>query len=560
MNDTKILVLGRDANEIGDNLEVLATELFAELGFGAFVRNVYKTGAEIDLRARHRVTGAPLLCECKARARAMGTDPVKHFFSEWVKERASDQRLHGIMVSTSGFTGTAQQWWEELDDETRQCFTLMGPNQLLAQLVDADFTLAPRAIEVILTQRHSLGEMHSRYLTYSEHGLAWIYIYETNGKPRYHTVINGQAEPLPTWKCQEIAKLCKKLPKTDLFGLDLRRRIQVELLKNERQAVADIAVGARESETDVLLSLNALLNEGRIQKAPGAAGDPERFAFVRDVVPFVNIAKSFLHSEDDVVFLSSEYTQTMLNSPELITYVDSRHHLGMLPDERETVAQLLSISPSALRYALFGDADRYIKTAQDIAEKIADPDQRQSWLDTHRTSLLRHLVPYAVRDVIDTEHSLSSHLSRLGIKRYGLSARIDAIGMEWKLSAQGFMFGAIEKIRESISAGSLVSSSDPIGHMLWDGLLFLEVGQLEWATDTFLRARELCHELDGDKKMHQAVLSNLSVALMRQERWKEAVEFLDEALALGDPEFAELETNRTACLEHLGATAESEQK
>jgi hypothetical protein len=446
MRDTNIFVLGRNAKETGNNLEALTRELFAELGFGSFVRNAYRTGAEVDLRAHHRVTGAPLLCECKATGRAIGTHPVRLFFAEWAKERTSDRRLHGIMVSTSGFTGTAQQWWEELDDETRQCFTLMGPEQLLTQVVDADFTLAPRAIDVILSQRYSLDKVHSRYLTYSEHGLAWIYIYEAEGEPRFHTIINGQAEPFATWKCREIVKLCKrKLPKTNLFGLDLRRKIQVELLKSEGQSIADIAIAAQESETDVLLSLNALLNEEKIQKTAGAPGESESFVFVRDVVSFVNIAKSFLDSEDDVLFLSSQYAQEMINSPGLISYVDSRYHLGMHPNEQETVMQLLSISPRALHYALFGDADRYAKTAQDIEEKIVDPDDRQRWLDEHRTSLLQYLVPYAVRDIIDTERSLSSHLSELGIKRYRITAGIDAIGMEWKLSVHGFILNAIEK-------------------------------------------------------------------------------------------------------------------
>jgi tetratricopeptide (TPR) repeat protein len=93
---------------------------------------------------------------------------------------------------------------------------------------------------------------------------------------------------------------------------------------------------------------------------------------------------------------------------------------------------------------------------------------------------------------------------------------------------------------------------------LWDGLLLLEVGEHEKATKTLLRTLELCHELDASKDIHQTVLNNLAVALMRQERWKEALEFLDEALALGSPEFPDLASNREACLEHLSKAVRCE--
>jgi Holliday junction resolvase-like predicted endonuclease len=111
MQDITIHVLGRDNNKIGDHLEILAKELLAKLGFGSFIRNAYKTGAEIDLRARHRVTDAPLMCECKARSEKMGTHEVKLFYAEWEKEHKADNRLHGITISTSGYTGTAEQWY-----------------------------------------------------------------------------------------------------------------------------------------------------------------------------------------------------------------------------------------------------------------------------------------------------------------------------------------------------------------------------------------------------------------------------------------------------------------
>ena len=49
MAEIIIRVLGRRVKEIGDNLELLIKEMLARLGYGSFIRNAYKTGAEIDL-------------------------------------------------------------------------------------------------------------------------------------------------------------------------------------------------------------------------------------------------------------------------------------------------------------------------------------------------------------------------------------------------------------------------------------------------------------------------------------------------------------------------------
>ena len=146
MAEIIIRVLGQGAKEVGDNLELLIKELLARLGYGSFIRNAYKTGAEIDLKASHRVTQTPLLAECKARGQASDTPAVKHFFAEWQKERGADPRLFGLMVSTSGFTGTAMQWHAELDASTKIQFSLVGPEQLLDHLVNVDLILPPNAI------------------------------------------------------------------------------------------------------------------------------------------------------------------------------------------------------------------------------------------------------------------------------------------------------------------------------------------------------------------------------------------------------------------------------
>ena len=123
------------------------------------------------------MTQTPLLSECKAREKASDTPAVKHFFAEWQKERGADPRLFGLMISTSGFTGTAMQWHAELDSTTKTQFSLLGPEQLLDHLVNVNLTLPPNAINRMLAERYPIGDLETAWLTYSRHGIAWVSVF-----------------------------------------------------------------------------------------------------------------------------------------------------------------------------------------------------------------------------------------------------------------------------------------------------------------------------------------------------------------------------------------------
>ncbi len=93
MEDVAIRILGRTPNEIGDQFEHLTKQLLGRQGFGSFVRNAYETGAEIDLRASHRVTNTPVLCECKAHTEPVNTRDLKDFYAQLEKEIAGSPIL-----------------------------------------------------------------------------------------------------------------------------------------------------------------------------------------------------------------------------------------------------------------------------------------------------------------------------------------------------------------------------------------------------------------------------------------------------------------------------------
>jgi tetratricopeptide (TPR) repeat protein len=551
MDEIIIRSLGRSRNEVGNHLELLTKEMLAGMGFGGFIRNAHQTGAEIDLKANHRVTSAPLLCECKAHDRPLGTRAVRLFHSEWIKERRKDNRLFGMIISTGGFNGTAKQWYSELDQKTKKHFVLLDSGDLLKQLIEGRLTLDPQAISAVLKERYAIGVLQDYWLTYSQHGFVWIYTYVVDDGSKYFTMVDATGQALPTWKTKEIIKLSRRqLRGSNFFGLDLRNKVQQELLKTEGTSAREIAEVTRESLTDVSLALNILAGEGRIRLADNG----NEYYFVRDLFQFVNAARDFLPTDDAVLLLSSEFARDLIQSEQLMSYLDSRYQLGMKSPEQVILRRLLLISPSALEYVLFAEPARYVRFFEHVNELKMGENDRKKWLDLHRTTLLRETSFRAIHDLTGEKTDLSSLLAKLGIKRVRIQARLDAVGLGWDtLSVQSETQHAIEMAGEGITAGSLVTYSNPAEFEMWNGLLSLEVGEYEAAEKELRDAWAKAAKLGvADTALKQAILTNLALALMRQKKWEEAQKFLNEAFTLGSPNHPELFTNLVICLVELG--------
>jgi len=546
--DASIRILGRTSNEIGDQFEILTKHLLARLGFGSFIRNAYETGAEIDLRASHKVTNTPILCECKAHTKPIGAKSVKLFHSQVEKERKADSRLVGLMFSTSGFVGTAEAWYREMvedDPNTAQYLQLNSGQTIIQMLVDREMTLEPTAIQEMVRQRLSTYEQDECWLTYSIHGLAWIILLLVDGKPRFHTIVNERGKPLPTWICREIAELSQL--ETRLLGLEVRRKVILTLLEQENQTTKAITENCEESLDDVSLALEKLITEGMIRK------QTDEHLFARDVVPFVNLARELLAGKDALTFIRSTYTQEMLRSEVLLSYIDQRYNLEMNSHQKGILGRILSISPDAAQRALFGDTQRYRITHQQILEKVQDDQEKSRWMLEHTSSLSRELLPVLIGDLGRLDRSIAGHLADLSIKRYRWRVKLDMAGSSGLyLSVDSTAICAIETGTGPMKAGSLVSSTNPAAHLYWNGNLYLDTKEFELALQEFDKALRFCCEGSVEPKWHQAILVNKGVTFMRQEKWSEAVACFDEALALEDLFVPTLLDNKAICLNKMG--------
>jgi tetratricopeptide (TPR) repeat protein len=363
--------------------------------------------------------------------------------------------------------------------------------------------------------------------------------------------VNARGEPSPTWICREIAELSQEqFVETRLLGLEVRRKVIVTLLRQEDQTAVAIAGQAEESLDDVGLALEKLLAEGVVR----TVGKAETcFRFVRDLVPFANLAQELLEGSDVLTFVRSPYAQEMLRSDMLLSHIDQRYRLGMSAGQKDVLGRILSLSPNAAQRALFSDPQMYQRARQQISEIIHDEQARSKWELEHASSLVRDLLPVLIGDLRRRDLSLSSHLADLGIKRYRLRVRLDMAGSIGRyLSVDATDIYAIETAAESIEAGSLVSYSNPAAWHYRNGNFFLEIGEFELAHQEFDQALHFCHKGEIKPELHQAILTNKGIVFMRQEQWSKAIGCFDTALKLGEVYSPTILDNKALCFNKMG--------
>lgn len=554
MKNVPILILGRTNNDIGNILEMLVKELLSKAGFGNFIRNAYKTGVEIDIQAKHRVTQTPIIVECKAKKNPIQTPALSKFYGQWEKERSNDPLLTGLMISTSGFCGTTLQWHKELPSDKKRLFKIMGPKDILSELCETKLSFPPEAIEKISSKKWTIGVPDVKWLSVSQHGFTWIVNFKIDDKPVFHAFVDGEGEPIPEWKILEIETLNKgRLFETSLIGLDLRKKIVLALLKSDTCSKRKLADLIQESEIDISSALAHMEKEGIVIIESYSKGDNPKVKFSQDIVAFINLAKEVLSTEHAITFLSSKYAKEVIKSKNLLIYIDNRFSLNMHQEQLSVLSSLLSISPSSLEFALFNDPERWNRVAKEINEKIKNNIERENWLSIHRLSLIQKLIFLTIHDLVGSENSLTPLLSDLGFCRYRLQGRIDATGANrQRLTVQGELLAAIAPVlapvNGKIEAGSLLVAEDPIEFHVSSGLFFTEIGEPVRAIPIFEKAIELCRKGVGDKKKFLVVINNLALVHMEKSEWNKALGYLEEAPESKEIEFAHIQVKKAECL------------
>ena len=109
-----IIISASDPNEKGKAFEEFIAILLSKLGYEIKNSRVRRAGRELDIQASSKITGEPLLIECKALSKRLTGPSLSKFYGIYDHEyRKPNPNLVGILFSLSGFNSEAIDYYQE---------------------------------------------------------------------------------------------------------------------------------------------------------------------------------------------------------------------------------------------------------------------------------------------------------------------------------------------------------------------------------------------------------------------------------------------------------------
>lgn len=371
-----MLVLGRNSDDKGTQLEILTRDLLSDMGYVNIARSFISSGGEeIDVSADYplpAVAGTQyrrLICECKAHKGTIDLPSWLKFLGVVLFEEARlGREISASFIALSGVNGNVVAHYDELKLH-RHSISLVTGDNLLEQIRKLYNLSTAREINESIRQFTSRQYL-SLEIAYYERQVHWIVIFEDGA----YTMLGAQGEQIEGSRLEMLKPLVEK---------SLSIHAYVDL-----QEEAEARRRATHAKKAVLAQL--MVNNGTIDRCQLLSGEEFNFTpadfdkaigdlITQDwIVQLEDGAKiSFIDPRrDDFYSRLSEIYLFLLGGKvgsELIAALSSRYHeehinermvaeiqriQGNLPltrDDVQDTIKLLRWSPSALLWAVQPD-------------------------------------------------------------------------------------------------------------------------------------------------------------------------------------------------------------
>jgi tetratricopeptide (TPR) repeat protein len=356
-----IKVLAETAKDKGRLLNQIVRRLLDELGYDDFRTRIANAGSDIEVRAKHRATQAPILCKARALSREIGPDELKRFLAAYTQGKKKDRRLVGLFLAFSGLSPTAREWYAGLEEKGKGEFHVFAPEKLLALLRRARLIGPPEVVEPAIKSRIRT-DAGPRFLAFHEGQMYWVQTTLTGRKVSGFAVLGSHGELVSRVVARELKRLDPALEGKRLVDTYLRDKIFLALLDMTPRNLEALAKEVREPLGDVREVMHDLARENVVASEAGT-GQPrwkvDRYSLRPDVSLFLSLARQYLEGPHKFRFLSSQFAGALFAS-DVPGYLEARWRFRSTDRERAGLFRFLSVSPSALNHALFTPTDRYL--------------------------------------------------------------------------------------------------------------------------------------------------------------------------------------------------------
>src|SRR3989304_2097483 len=289
-----IKVLADSKKGKAQGLLQVTKRLLDELGSADFRLQGPAQPAELILKARHRGTLDPLLCQVKAVPRDIGPDHLRGFLKFHARQQRKDKRLLGLFICLSRLSAPAQEWAQK-NGEARRHFHLFGVDKVAALLKRAKLVTSAESFSQVVRARLR---------------------------------VEADGQPASKWIAQEIKRLDPALEGKRFYDLQLRERVLLALLDLQKRNLEELAKETRDPSGDVRPAVQDLVKEQMLQAEPVA--NPrwkfDRYTIRAEMEIFLSLARQFLEGPHRFKFLASSYAARGLAS-DVPKYLERRLRL-----------------------------------------------------------------------------------------------------------------------------------------------------------------------------------------------------------------------------------------
>lgn len=534
-----IKVLAPSRREKGQAFELLMRQVLDSRGLSPVRMRLKVTGAGplLDFRGKSRRDATPYVAECRGLSREVTLDEVKRFFSRYRRERRKTKKLRGLYLSTTPYSPRVVTWYQALGDEIRHVFEILGPDNIAASLVDHRKLLDPRALEGAVTASSTFPP-GPRFLASLGGNLYWVQTVLVHRRPAAFFVLRGVGGIVPLHICQEIKRLDPALRDKRLLDLDLRERTLLSLLSEEHRSTDELAQTLGERSQDILSLLQWLEKEGVITslRVPRKPRRLDRYRLQRGFSNFLHLAQHFLPGTYRFRFLASRFAAQMITTG-LASYLEERFRLKLPAEEIEAVVHLLSVSPTALAYALSSPRN-YVMSEREMNAKFVPDGEREGLREAARARFTSDLSLRAITDSLHEE--FSTLLAARGVRAYLARTQLKASTLQHPLFAlRGYHLHTLPGERRVPEAE-----------------LALEFGAVMRLIQEYDHAIQYLDQAIRDLKdpaRLKTAWNNKGLCFFSKRRYQDAIECFNEAIKL-DSNLKQGWFNKAISLRELGDT------
>jgi len=532
---TFIRVLGKTRKEKGDAFGNLMKKALDSAGYEDFRIGTHKTGHEIDIYAKLKATGHPIICECKAHERPIGSGDIHKFYGIYDREFRSDNRFVGLFFSLSGFTSTALASYDEMDSDVKGRFLLRDADFVLSMLRKAKIVTSDDTLDFILASRtrHCYGE---RYLICRDGDIYWVQIVLTDNNATHYIILGPKGEDVPAFLCNEIGTMDNQLKNLQMLDIHAMKRALISLLDATTKTPEEISKNTNESIETVMLSLQNLKAQNLLDERTNS-----KYRLARDLPAFVDLGRQFMGGEDELTFFLSPYADLMMNTS-LIEYCGRRYRLDLDAQEKEPLLRLIRVSPSALSESLFGSTEKYEATDEHLKELQNLPESERKRIKAiMRQNVVGKLLRRLIADFEEPKYK--AIWEKREIKGWLTQIFVNlAKRTEQYLSVQSEDVILLLPAKGGIGVGQLVSATN-YDLFISTGDILAALGRPEYAIRDYDTA--ISHVSEPDKL--KAAWNNKGLCFASLQKYDDAIHCYEEALKI-DPMLKEAWYNKGRAL------------